>query len=331
MKHDAVGTSNQTSVSMTFQTIVNNSRTRLAHARTNASGQVRGFLRSRPLASAAILLFTGLLLGAVGRSAAGMAQVSLLQAKADRQQAQLDQVRRGAQQEVNAMAARLGELQAQANRLNALGERLTRVGQLQDGEFDFDEPVGVGGNEKAHDMAPQALNAGVTQLERQFAASGKQLSVLEALLFNRALDKNATPSRMPIVNSYITSGFGGRADPFGGGGAFHKGIDFKASVGDPVLTVADGVVSFAGVKSGYGNVVDVDHGNGYVTRYAHNSRLVVRVGDLVRVGQEIAKAGSTGRSTGAHVHFEVWENGSVVNPRKFLGEGPTPVGKLKRG
>ena len=331
MKHDAMGTSNKTSVSMTFQTIVNNSRTRLAHALTKASGQVRGFIHSRPLASAGILLFTGLLLGAGMRSAAGMAQVSLLQAKADKQQAQLDQVRRGAQQEVNAMAARLGELQAQANRLNALGERLTRVGQLQDGEFDFNEPVGVGGNDKAYDMAPQELNAGVVQLERQFAASGKQLSVLEALLFNRELDKNATPSRMPIVNSYITSGFGGRADPFGGGGAFHKGIDFKASVGDPVLTVADGVVSFAGVKSGYGNVVDVDHGNGYVTRYAHNSRLVVRVGDLVRVGQEIAKAGSTGRSTGAHVHFEVWENGRVVNPRKFLGDGPTPVGRIKRG
>ncbi len=331
MKHGVVGTSNQTSVFMTFQTIVNNSRARLAHFTASKSYQARVFIHHRPLASAGILLIAGLALGIGGRSMAGMAQVSLLQAKAERQQVELDKVRRGAQQEVNAMAARLGELQAQANRLNALGERLTRVGQLQDGEFDFNEPVGVGGNDKAYDMAPQALSAGVTQLERQFAASGKQLSVLEALLFNRELDKNATPSRMPILNSYITSGFGGRADPFGGGGQYHKGIDFKASVGDPVLTVADGVVSFSGVKSGYGNVVDVDHGNGYVTRYAHNSRLVVRVGDLVRVGQEIAKAGSTGRSTGAHVHFEVWENGNVVNPRKFLGEGPTPVGRVKRG
>ncbi len=331
MTHDAAGTSNQTSVSMTFQTIVNNSRARLAHFTASKSYQARVFIHHRPLASAGILLVAGLVLGMGGRSIAGMGQVSFLQAKAERQQVELDKVRRGAQQEVNAMAARLGELQAQANRLNALGERLTRVGQLQDGEFDFDEPVGVGGNDKAYDMAPQALDAGVTQLERQFAASGKQLSVLEALLFNRELDKNATPSRMPILNSYITSGFGGRADPFGGGGQYHKGIDFKASVGDPVLTVADGVVSFSGVKNGYGNVVDVDHGNGYVTRYAHNSRLVVRVGDLVRVGQEIAKAGSTGRSTGAHVHFEVWENGNVVNPRKFLGEGPTPVGKVTRG
>lgn len=316
---------------MNFQNIVNNSRSRVAHAQARISRQASGFVRSRPLASAGLLLFAGLLLGTVGRSAAGLGQVSLLQAKADRQQTELEQVRRGAQQEVNAMAARLGELQAQANRLNALGERLTRVGQLQDGEFDFNEPVGVGGNDEAFDMAPKALDAGVTQLEKQFAASGKQLSVLEALLFNRALDKNATPSRLPILNSYITSGFGGRADPFGGGGQYHKGIDFKASVGDPVLTVADGVVSFAGDKSGYGNVVDVDHGNGYVTRYAHNSRLVVRMGDLVRVGQEIAKAGSTGRSTGAHVHFEVWENGAVVNPRKFLGDGPTPTGKITRG
>ncbi|CAJ0610636.1 unnamed protein product, partial [Cylicocyclus nassatus] len=108
------------------------------------------------------------------------------------------------------------------------------------------------------------------------------------------------------INAEYSSGFGTRADPFGRGAATHKGMDFHARVGDPVMAVAEGVVSFAGVKGGYGNVVDVDHGNGYVTRYAHNSRLVVKAGDLVRAGQEVAKAGSTGRSTGAHVHFEVW-------------------------
>ncbi len=117
----------------------------------------------------------------------------------------------------------------------------------------------------------------------------------------------------------MTSGFGTRADPFGRGAATHKGMDFHARVGDPVTAVAEGVVSFSGVKGGYGNVVEVDHGNGYVTRYAHNSRLTRSVGDLVRSGQEIAKAGSSGRSTGAHVHFEVWQDGVVVNPRKFLG------------
>jgi murein DD-endopeptidase MepM/ murein hydrolase activator NlpD len=169
-------------------------------------------------------------------------------------------------------------------------------------------------------MPPAQLRGGLDQLESQFKASGEQLSVLESLLFNRKLEAEAMPSRTPIANSYITSGFGGRADPFGGGAAFHKGIDFHAAIGDPVLAVADGVVSFAGTRSGYGNVVEIDHGNGYVTRYAHNSRLLVQVGDLVRSGQQVAKAGSTGRSTGAHVHFEVWANGSVVNPSKFLGQ-----------
>ncbi|GAB2493829.1 M23 family metallopeptidase [Pseudoxanthomonas sangjuensis] len=317
---------------MTFQTIVNNSRTRLAHCKAELSYRVRYALHYRPFASIAVLLAVGVVAGVGTRSALGMGQVWLLQAKAAKQQAELERVREGAQQEINALAARLGELQAQANRLNALGERLTRMGQLEDGEFDFEEPVGIGGgdSDEVHDMSPTELNRQLAQLEQGYATSDKQLSVLEALLFNRQLDRNAVPSGAP-VNSYVTSGFGGRADPFGRGGQFHKGIDFKASVGDPVRAVADGVVSFAGVKGGYGNAVEVDHGNGYVTRYAHNSRLSVKVGDLVHVGDEVAKAGSTGRSTGAHVHFEVWENGRVVNPRKFLGNGPTPVGVVKRG
>ena len=272
----------------------------------------------RPGITAGILLSAGLVLGlgaSVGFTGVRTAQ---LQAKVDKQQAELDATHASAQREINALAARLGELQAQANRLNALGERLTRAGQLQDGEFDFDQPVPTGGPGPVRDMPRAELSRELTTLEREYTASGQQLSVMESLLFNRALDRNAVPSRDPIANSYITSGFGGRADPIVGGHQFHKGIDFKAKVGDPVLAVADGVVSFAGVRSGYGNVVEIDHGNGYVTRYAHNSRLLGRVGDLVRAGQQIAKAGSTGRSTGAHVHFEVWDNGRVVNPRQFL-------------
>ena len=273
----------------------------------------------RPLAAVGALLAVGVLLGAGGRSAIGMAQVEAMQATDAGRQTELERVRREAQYEVNALAARLSELQAQANRLNALGARLTQAGQLQDGEFEFDQPVGQGGAGRASDMPPAELRRRLALLEGQYRDADTQLSVLESLLFNRELDRNATPSRDPIANSYITSGFGGRADPFGGGSQFHKGIDFEADVGDPVLAVADGVVSYSGVRSGYGNVIEIDHGNGYVTRYAHNSRLERSVGDLVRSGQEIAKAGSTGRSTGAHVHFEVWQNGVVVNPRKFLG------------
>lgn len=274
---------------------------------------------TRPATAIALLLGAGVLVGAGAGRGIDAARIAQLQARTGAQQQQIDNTRREARHEVNALAARLGELQAEANRLNALGDRLTRIGHLGDGEFDFNKPVGVGGEGPVRDMAAGDLRRGMDGLGAQLKDSGQQLSVLESLLFNRQLDRNATPSREPISNSYITSGYGRRADPFGGGSAFHKGIDFHANVGDPVLAVADGVVSYSGVRSGYGKVVEVDHGNGYVTRYAHNSRLLVQVGDLVRSGQQVAKAGSTGRSTGAHVHFEVWQDGRVVNPRKFLG------------
>jgi murein DD-endopeptidase MepM/ murein hydrolase activator NlpD len=305
-----------------FQNLIHHTRGRVVRlARQAADGAGR-----RPGVAAALLVAVGAVSGAGASVGAGYVGMAHLRNEAASQQAQLDATRAQAQREVNALAARLGELQAEANRLNALGERLTRTGQLADGEFDFDKPVGVGGAGAVHDMPPAQLRSGLDQLESRLQASGEQLSVLESLLFNRKLDEEATPSRMPIAHSYITSGFGGRADPFGGGAAFHKGIDFHATTGDPVLAVADGVVSYSGARSGYGNVVEIDHGNGYVTRYAHNSRLLVRVGDLVRSGQQVAKAGSTGRSTGAHVHFEVWANGAVVNPRKFLGQAPVTRG-----
>ncbi|MGO4222615.1 M23 family metallopeptidase [Lysobacter sp. TAF61] len=297
---------------MTYPSIVNKSRAQLSHWLQQA-----GYWGAqRPALAIALLLGGGAAIGA----GAGIADNALLRGKSENQEALIAATRRDAQREINALAARMGELQAEANRLNALGERLTRIGQLQDGEFDFDKPVGVGGVGPVRDMTKAELDEGMATLGQQFQASGEQLSVLESLLFNRQLDMNAVPGREPIAGSYITSGFGGRADPFNGGHANHKGLDFKANVGDPVLAVADGVVSYSGVRSGYGNVIEVDHGNGYVTRYAHNSRLTHKVGELVRAGQEIAKAGSTGRSTGAHVHFEVWENGRVVNPRNFLSQ-----------
>ncbi len=278
------------------------------------------------------VLGLGMLIGVGASTATGMVTNSALQAKVAQQQTELAQAQRASQAQVNALAARLGELQAQATRLNALGERLTEMGKLKDGEFDFDAPVGVGGgDEPVSDMPVKDLKQTLGQVEQQFSASGQQLNVLASLMFDHQLEQNSVPSRMPIRNTYITSGFGGRADPFDGGSAFHKGVDFHANVGDPVLSVADGVVSYAGVRGGYGNVVEVDHGNGYVTRYAHNSRLVVKVGDLVRAGQQVARAGSSGRSTGAHVHFEVWADGHVVNPRKFLGDTNTPVGRRGRG
>ncbi|MGB3394679.1 MAG: M23 family metallopeptidase [Stenotrophomonas sp.] len=316
---------------MTFRKIVIKTRGRQGKTRL---ARLHDFFEERPKALVGGLLGLGCLLGMGLTLAVGAGSDSVLRAEVERQQQELVRVRADAQTQVNALAARMAELQAQATRLNALGERLTRMGQLEDGEFDFNETPGMGDGDAGpvEDIPAGKVDAELQVLQQRFVDSGRQLSVLESLLFDHQLQLNAVPSRMPIRNSYVTSGFGTRADPFGRGAASHKGIDFHARVGDPVMAVADGVVRFSGVKGGYGNVVDVDHGNGYVTRYAHNSRLSVREGDLVRAGQEVAKAGSTGRSTGAHVHFEVWQDGRVMNPRKFLGQGGnTPVGRIGRG
>jgi len=245
------------------------------------------------------------------------AEAARMQRELAAQSAELKAAREEAQREINAIAARVGELQAQANRLNALGERLTRDGKLSDGEFDFEHTPGMGGAESSEDIPATDLLKDLNKLQEKFDTSGKQLSVLESMMYNQQLQLAAIPNGRPS-KGYITSGFGTRSDPFNGGRAHHMGIDFSARTGDPVLSAAGGVVSFAGVKSGYGNVVEVDHGNGYTTLYGHNSRLIVRAGDIVRAGQQLAKAGSTGRSTGPHVHFEVHVNGRPVNPRQFL-------------
>lgn len=261
----------------------------------------------------------GFLMGFLARGATGGAQAEIaeLRAQLGQQEKALAKAKQDAQREVNAVAARVGELQAQANRLNALGDRLTRAGELQDGEFDFNKVPGVGGDEAVEDISAGELLTGLRAVQAQFDESGRQLSVLESMMFDRKLQADSLPTGMP-AKGYITSGFGYRTDPFRGGTAHHKGLDFDANIGDPVYAAADGVVSFAGIQSGYGKVIKVDHGNGYVTLYAHNSGFTAKVGDLVRRGQQIAKAGNTGRSTGPHVHFEVHENGVPVNPRKFL-------------
>lgn len=272
-------------------------------------------------AAAVALAILGLSFGAGfaarGANGAAKSEIAQLRSELGTQRLALKDARENAQIEINAIAARVGELQAQANRLNALGERLTRSGKLNDGEFDFERTPGMGGNETASDAPAGDLLKDLNELQAQFDASGRQLSVLESMLYNQQLERQSVPSQRPS-NGYITSGFGARSDPFSGGRAHHMGIDFDANTGDPVRSAAGGVVSYAGIKTGYGNVVEIDHGNGYSTLYGHNSRLLVRVGDLVRSGQEIAKAGSTGRSTGPHVHFEVHQNGRPVNPRPFL-------------
>jgi murein DD-endopeptidase MepM/ murein hydrolase activator NlpD len=226
--------------------------------------------------------------------------------------------------QVQALSVQLSVLQARADRLESLGQQLVDSAGLADEGFDFgqDPAQGTGDDLPLQDAAlsPGMIRADLPQLKRQYDQLEAQLTVLD----HWTELASTVPEGMPYASpggTYQTSSFGGRHDPFGRGRRFHAGIDLAAHLGDPVMAMADGVVSQSGRSSGYGNLVEITHPNGYRTRYGHNSKLLVKVGDRVSVGQVIAKAGSTGRSTGPHIHVEVWNHGQAVNPRPFLERG----------
>jgi murein DD-endopeptidase MepM/ murein hydrolase activator NlpD len=268
------------------------------------------------------LALLGFAAGFFTRGGVVSAEVRNLRAQLVREQVQVAETNAISQRQVNAMAVKLGELQAQANRLNALGERLVRMGKIDDGEFNFAAQPGTGGgNEPTTAISASELSNEMAGLTSTFAHSGDQLQVLESLLINQDLDRTQTPSSMPLANTYISAPFGNRIDPITGGHEFHKGLDLDGKTGDPIHAAADGIVVRADFDAGgYGNVIDIDHGNGYATRYGHCSKLLVKVGDLVHAGDVIANVGSTGHATGPHLHFEVWINGAPVNPQPYLSK-----------
>jgi murein DD-endopeptidase MepM/ murein hydrolase activator NlpD len=224
---------------------------------------------------------------------------------------------------INALTARLGVLQAQVIRLNALGKRLVDMAGLEKGEFDFSSPPPQGGPEQPKILNEQplplpTLKQSVDHLNQEVNNRQEQLSVLETMFRHRNLLDEVLPKGRPVSDGWISSYFGYRTNPFTGGREWHPGIDIAGEMGEPVVAVAAGIVTYAGKHGGYGNLVQINHGNGFVTRYGHNSKVLVTVGQTVSKGQEVALMGSTGRSTGPHVHFEVWRSGRVVNPLKYL-------------
>lgn len=223
---------------------------------------------------------------------------------------------------VHALSQRLGQLQAHVTRLNAVGERMTLMAELDAGEFDFNNPPPLGGPEGQNLPAGQPVlgefEAALDRFSRELDARERQMRVLRDLMVAGELREEVMPSGRPVKSGWVSSGFGARTDPFTGRRTSHHGIDFAAGMGADVIAVASGVVSSARRRSGYGNVVEINHGNGYITRYAHNQEILVSVGERVEKGQTIAKMGSTGRSTGPHVHFEVERNGRIVNPTSYI-------------
>jgi murein DD-endopeptidase MepM/ murein hydrolase activator NlpD len=256
------------------------------------------------------------------RSWANLHSVSGLawQHEMQQQRDTLEYAKVNASQQLNVLAARLSQLQGHVLRLDALGARLAAMAELDDFEFGLEHPPGMGGpapsvqdDTSVHDFI-DALDRMTLELD----ARADKLAAMERLLLNRNLREHIVPAGVPVKSGWVSSLYGMRTNPISGRREAHEGMDFAGRPGTKILSVADGVVTWAGRRGGYGNLVEISHGDGYVTRYAHNKENLVSVGERVAKGQPIALMGSTGRSTGTHVHFEVLHDGKSVNPKNYI-------------
>tara|TARA_R110000772_G_scaffold87772_8_gene182730 strand:+ start:2908 stop:3846 length:939 start_codon:yes stop_codon:yes gene_type:complete len=240
------------------------------------------------------------------------------------QEAEVKRIREEALAQLQALTLRLANLQARLLRLDALGERLTSISDIDDGEFDFTQEPALGGPEIQMEegtayFASFDLIHEMDQLSLQIEDRQQQLEFIDTLLSDRQIKSDTFLAGRPVSSGWMSSGFGRRIDPFNGELAWHAGVDFATGeTGVDVSSVASGVVTFAGERSGYGLMVEVNHGNGYETLYAHNQELMVNPGDIIKKGQVLALSGNSGRSTGPHVHFEIHKNGRVIDPASYI-------------
>ncbi|MEH6542351.1 MAG: M23 family metallopeptidase [Porticoccaceae bacterium] len=224
-----------------------------------------------------------------------------------------------AEQKVQALSLKLAQLQARMLRLDAVGERVSGLAGLDKGEFNFGDIPAIGGPEQPGQVVEQAeISAMFRDLENQLDNREQQLNMLKDMMGDRNVKRESTVAGLPMAKGWLSSGYGMRTDPFNGRKTWHKGIDFAGKGGSDVIAVAAGLVTQAQGHKGYGHMVEIDHGDGLVTRYAHNRKNLVNTGDMVKKGQVIALMGKTGRSTGPHVHFEVYKDGSPVNPASYI-------------
>ena len=222
---------------------------------------------------------------------------------------------------LSALAIRVGQMQAQLLRLDTLGERLAKSAGFRPQDFAFDRAPARGG--ALSSVPTRALSLGdlshqLSSLAEQVTERSDKLELFDALATFDNARKKLTPSMLPVDGGWYSSNFGWRIDPFNGVKAFHEGVDFMAEVGTPVFAAAGGVVVYSEFHPQYGNMIEIDHGNGLVTRYAHASRRLVKVGDVVLAGSKVAEVGATGRATGSHLHFEVRHHGVAQDPAQFL-------------
>ncbi len=235
------------------------------------------------------------------------------------QKEKLEKSRKQTEGQVAALTAKVADLQSRLVRLDALGERLTKVAKLDKGEFNFSQPPGMGGPlSTAGAVSTSEFLTLLNNLSDHVQNREQQFKALDSILMTRSFEADALFDTLPVSNGYLSSSFGYRADPFNGKSEFHSGIDFTAPMGTAITAVAAGVVTQSVLTSDYGNLIQINHGGSFETRYAHNKLNLVRIGDVVKKGQIIALVGSTGRSTAPHVHFEVYKNGRVVDPASYI-------------
>lgn len=255
-------------------------------------------------------------------SGISLGEVASLNDELNVQRSAIQTTRQETEDTLDALAIRIGQMNARVIRLDALGRRLTDMADLTDGEFNFDSAPAIGGPEEPYttgsNVAVPEVLAAMAVLDSQLDNREAQLGVLESVLMNKNLSDRVYPQGRPVQSGWMSSYFGKRTDPFTGKQANHRGVDFAGKSGAEISTVADGVVTWSSPRYGFGKLVEINHGNGYSTRYAHNSENLVAVGDEVRKGQIVALMGATGRATGPNLHFEVLRNGKRVNPVTFI-------------
>lgn len=247
--------------------------------------------------------------------------VSAWQQELAAHQQDLSELKENSNAHIESLTARIGRLQGHITRMDAFGSKLVAMADLEDSEFNFSEPPAFGGpNDETVFDKPDTwgLELAIDDLTKQIASRESELEILADVMRRRALNQEVHPKGRPVKRGWISSYFGFRTSPFRGTREMHKGIDIAAKEGSEIFAVAGGVVTRSSVGNGYGNIVEIDHGNGYKTKYAHNKANLVIVGQAVKKGEPIAILGSTGRSTGPHVHFEVIKNGKPVDPVPFM-------------
>jgi murein DD-endopeptidase MepM/ murein hydrolase activator NlpD len=226
---------------------------------------------------------------------------------------------------LSGMTLKLAKMRSRLVRLDALGEQLTQIASLEDGEFDFSSTPGLGGPIQAPliEIANQAeiqekVSTMFAKLDDSISSRESQLQILQSMLSDKKLKSERMVAGRPIKKGWLSSEYGMRIDPFHGKQQWHAGIDFAGRDGDDVIAVASGIVTWSGDRNGYGQMVEISHSDGYITRYAHNQENVAKLGAIVQKGDVIAQMGSSGRSTGPHVHFEVFKNGRTVDPASYI-------------